>query len=187
MKYAYIALEGSIWEQDQELYIMPRTDSIEYPISSLSHFVKDITRYKMKTVWRRQEANSSYNISFDIGRDRIDPQLGSNAAELERIKANLRSVLNDDVFDLDSIIVSASCSPEGRYAFNRKLSQGRTNNVCAYFRDFMNEYVDSVKAERGFSVDEAGNVVHTQNMTTVPLVARHHPRFFSASALFFRL
>ena len=50
LKYAYIALEGSIWEQDQELYIMPRTDSIEYPVSSLSHFVKDITRYKMKTV-----------------------------------------------------------------------------------------------------------------------------------------
>ena len=175
LKYAYIALEGSIWDQDQELYIMPRTDSIEYPVSSLSHFVKDITRYKMKTVWRRQEANSSYNISFDIGRDRIDPQLGSNAAELERIKANLRSVLNDDVFDLDSIIVSASCSPEGRYAYNRKLSQGRTSNVCDYFSSFMREYVASVKAERGFSVDEAGNVVHEQNIAAVPLVARHTP------------
>lgn len=175
LKYAYIALEGSIWDQDRELYIMPRTDSIEYPISSLSHFVKDITRYKMKTVWRRQEANSSYNIAFAIGRDRIDPYLGGNASELERIKSNLRSVLNDDVFDLDSIIVSASCSPEGRYSFNRKLSQGRTANVCDYFENFMKEYIDSVEAERGFSVDEEGNVVQDRKMARVPFVARHTP------------
>ena len=154
---------------------MPRTDSIEYPISSLSHFVKDITRYKMKTVWRRQEANSSYHIAFAVAKDRIDPALGKNASELERIKKNLRNVLNNDVFDLDSIIVSASCSPEGRYSFNRKLSQGRTSNVCAYFEDFMNEYIDSVSAERGFSVDESGKVVKGEKMARVPFVARHTP------------
>lgn len=175
LKYAYIALEGSIWQQDRNIYKMPRTDSIEYPISSLSHFVKDITRYKMKTVWRRQEANSSYHIAFAVAKDRIDPALGKNASELERIKKNLRNVLNNDVFDLDSIIVSASCSPEGRYAFNRKLSKGRTSNVCAYFEDFMNEYIDSVSAERGFSVDESGKVVKEEKMARVPFVARHTP------------
>lgn len=175
LKYAYIALEGSIWDQDEEIYIMPRTDSIEYPISSLSHFVKDITRYKTKTVWRHQEANSSYAIAFNIARSDIQPELGDNAAELEKIKSSLRELLADKEFDLDSILVTASCSPEGRVQYNSRLSKGRTDNVCAYFENFMKEYIDSLEAEKGFSVDESGNIVTGGRIAAVPFVSRSTP------------
>ena len=39
LKYAYIALNSSLYDQERQVYVLPRTDSLEYPISSLSHFV----------------------------------------------------------------------------------------------------------------------------------------------------
>lgn len=172
LKYAYITLQSGIYDQDRELYRMPRTDSIEYPISSLSHFVKDITRYKMKTVWRHQEANSSYNIKFGLGKVNINPDLGNNASEMERIKSNLRSLIQDNEFDLDSIIVTASCSPEGRVQVNQRISKGRSRSVSEIFGKFMEEYIDSLEVERGFSIDESGNVVKQKKISRIPFIAR---------------
>ena len=173
LKYAYIALNGSIYDQAKSIYDMPKTEEIEYPISSLSHFVKDITRYKMKTVWRRQEANSSYDISFALGKSNIDTTLSANSSELRRIATNLRTLMNDTVFDLDSIIVHASCSPEGRIAINERLSRERSKSVSRHFDRFMKEYIDSTSREAGFSVDENGNIIKSEAIRSIPFISRY--------------
>ncbi|MGM9738857.1 MAG: hypothetical protein ACI3ZT_10660 [Candidatus Cryptobacteroides sp.] len=175
LKYAYIALNSSIYDQDRVLYMMPRTDSIEYPISSLSHFVKDITRYKMKTIWRHQEANSVCHIGFAQGKDRIDTGLGDNAAELAKISRRLAELMQDKEFDLDSIIVNASCSPEGRLALNERLARGRSRSVTSYFENYMKHYQDSVAAERGFEVDEEGNVIKAERPEPIRFISTYTP------------
>ena len=173
LKYAYIALEGALYDQEKNIYKMPRTDSIEFPISSLSHFVKDITRYKMKTIWRKQEANSSYDINFALGKSVIDTTLASNATEINRIKSNLRMLMQDAEFDLDSIIVHASCSPEGRIAINDRLSKGRSASVSEFFDGFMKEYIDSTARESGFSIDEEGNIIKSEKLKSVPFISKY--------------
>ena len=171
LKYAYIALNSSLYDQERQVYVMPRTDSIEYPISSLSHFVRDITRYKMKTIWRHQEANSTSHIAFAVGKSRIDRNLGDNAAELDMIARRLRDLMQDKEFDLDSIIVNASCSPEGRYAINERLSRERSASVTGYFRDYIRHYQDSVNAERGFSVGEDGHIADSEaKVFDIPMI-----------------
>ena len=176
LKYAYIALNSSLYDQERQVYVMPRTDSIEYPISSLSHFVRDITRYKMKTIWRHQEANSTSHIAFAVGKSRIDRTLGDNAAELDMIARRLRDLMQDKEFDLDSIIVNASCSPEGRYAINERLSRERSASVTGYFRDYIRHYQDSVNAERGFSVGEDGHIADSEaKVFDIPMIPTYTP------------
>ena len=176
LKYAYIALNSSLYDQERQVYVMPRTDSIEYPISSLSHFVRDITRYKMKTIWRHQEANSTSYIAFAVGKSRIDRNLGDNAAELDMIARRLRDLMQDKEFDLDSIIVNASCSPEGRYAINERLSRERSASVTGYFRDYIRHYQDSVNAERGFSVGEDGHIADSEaKVFDIPMIPTYTP------------
>ena len=176
LKYAYIALNSSLYDQERQVYVMPRTDSIEYPISSLSHFVRDITRYKMKTIWRHQEANSTSHIAFDVGKSRIDRNLGDNAAELDMIARRLRDLMQDKEFDLDSIIVNATCSPEGRYAINERLSRERSASVTGYFRDYIRHYQDSVNAERGFSVGEDGHIADSEaKVFDIPMIPTYTP------------
>lgn len=176
LKYAYIALNSSLYDQERQVYVMPRTDSIEYPISSLSHFVRDITRYKMKTIWRHQEANSTSHIAFAVGKSRIDRNLGDNAAELDMIARRLRDLMQDKEFDLDSIIVNASCSPEGRYAINERLSRERSASVTGYFRDYIRHYQDSVNAERGFSVGEDGHIADSEaKVFDIPMIPTYTP------------
>lgn len=175
LKYAYITLQSSIYDREREIYRMPRTDSIEYPISSLSHFVKDITRYKMKTVWRHQEANTTYDIKFSLGKVNVNPELADNASEIALIESNLRSLLQNEEFDLDSIIVNASCSPEGRMSVNKRISRGRSRNVTRFFEKFMKEYIDSVEMEKGFAVDEFGNVIREEKVSRVPFISTYTP------------
>ena len=176
LKYAYIALNSSLYDQERQVYVMPRTDSIEYPISSLSHFVRDITRYKMKTIWRHQEANSTSHIAFAVGKSRIDRTLGDNAAELDMIARRLRDLMQDKEFDLDSIIVNATCSPEGRYAINERLSRERSASVTGYFRDYIRHYQDSVNAERGFSVGEDGHIADSEaKVFDIPMIPTYTP------------
>ena len=176
LKYAYIALNSSLYDQARQVYVMPKTDSIEYPISSLSHFVRDITRYKMKTIWHHHVSNSTSLIAFAVGKSRIDRNLGDNAAELDMIARRLRDLMQDKEFDLDSIIVNATCSPEGRYAINERLSRERSASVTGYFRDYIRHYQDSVNAERGFSVGEDGHIADSEaKVFDIPMIPTYTP------------
>ena len=78
-----------------------------------------------KVISRRAEANTVCYVDFRSGQTDIDMNLGNNGNEISRIKKNLADLACDQVFDIDSIIVTASCSPEGTVSFNSRLSKMR--------------------------------------------------------------
>lgn len=142
-----IVLSGDIYEQDRHLYSIPPTEPLTYYISSLSAFVDNTPRYRKEVVSRRVEANTACYIDFAKGSDEVDPTLGHNGSEISRIKDNLASLLENREFDLDSIIVTASCSPEGPLRLNRALSRRRSASVSSFFGRFIREREDSLRAE----------------------------------------
>lgn len=148
-----ILLSGSIFEQDRRLYSIPEADPLTFYISSLSSFVAEKERYLSKTIYRRVEANTACFIDFRQGMDRIEDTLSNNLAEIGRIKGNLASLLDNRDFDLDSIIVTASGSPEGPFRYNSKLSALRSNSATRYFETFLKRYADSLNAARGLFVN----------------------------------
>jgi len=115
-----VVLSGDIYEQDKRLYEIPAT---------------------------RVEANTACYIDFEQGSDVILEDLSNNRFEMGRIKQNLGSLIENKDFDLDSIVVTASCSPEGSVAHNTKLSQRRSESVSRYFSQFIRAYRDSLREE----------------------------------------
>ena len=167
-----IVLSGDIWEQDRKLYDIPRCEPLTFYISSLSAFVDNTERYMTRVVERRVEANTACYVDFPQGKADVLSDLGDNASEIARIRGNLADLMDNRTFDLDSIVVTASASPEGSLKANTALAQKRSESVSRYFDAFIRHYRDSLRAGRGFSVDEHGRVVRERE-TPIRFISRN--------------
>ena len=166
-----VVLSGDIYESDQKIYDIPMSDPLTFYISSLSAFVDNRERYLTKVIERRVEENTACYIEFASGSFEVDEKMGNNPDEIGRIKDNLISLMQNEKFDLDSIVVTSSASPEGTMKFNERLSQKRSEGISDYFSKWMNHYQDSLERERGFAVDEEGNII-IQKRTQIPMIGR---------------
>ncbi len=151
LRKATVLLGGDIFEEDRRIYRIPRTDPVTFYISSISGLSDDAVRYRKIVRERKVQANTACYIDFEQDRAEIRPETGNNREEMARIEGNLRSLLQNREFEMDSIIVTASCSPEGTYEHNRNLSLRRSESVSKYFDAFLRHYRDSVRRE-GFHV-----------------------------------
>ena len=166
-----VILSGEIYESDQRIYTIPKSEPLTFYISSLSTFVDNRERYLTKVIERRVEANTACYIEFSSGSSTVDEKMGNNPDEIARIKGNLVSLMNNEIFDLDSIIVTSSASPEGAASFNDRLSRKRSEGIGQYFSIWMKHYQDSLDAEKGFEVDEHGNVI-IRERSKIPMTGR---------------
>ena len=122
---------------------------------------------------RRASANTECRIDFEVGKAEVKPELGENARSIEKIRKTLASLLENDVFDLDSVVVSATASPEGSYSFNEKLAQKRSVAVSGYFEKYMKHYADSLVEAAGVSMNLDGTQMQlSRNVSTIRLTPR---------------
>lgn len=160
-----VVLSGAIYKEDVKIYDIPECEPLTYYISSLSAFMDGTERYMTKVIERKVSANNACYVEFEHDRYEVDESLGYNHDEIGRIKKNLSALIDNDEFEMDSIVVTASSSPEGTVAYNTRLTQRRSEAVAEYFRRFIDEYRDSVKADEGFVVDLAGDSRSESGMT----------------------
>ena len=166
-----VVLSGDIYEEDRKIYDIPKSDPLTFYISSLSAFVDNREKYLTKVIERRVEENTACYIEFASGSFEVDERMGNNPSEIARIKENLRTLMGSDAFVIDSIIVTSSASPEGTISFNDRLSRRRSEGISDYFSAWMNHHQDSLERERGFSVDEQGNVI-VEKRREIPMLGR---------------
>ena len=160
-----VVLSGEIYQEDVKIYDIPECEPLTYYISSLSAFVDGTERYMTKVIERKVSANTACYVEFEHDRYEVDESLGYNRDEIGRIKKNLSALIDNDEFEMDSIVVTASSSPEGTVAYNTRLTQRRSEAVAEYFRRFIDEYRDSVKVDEGFVVDMTGDPRSESGMT----------------------
>lgn len=148
-----IQLKGEILEDGENIYTVPKSESITFYISSLSSFANNKTKYISRVIERRATANTACYINFDVAKWNINPELDGNFNEIGRIKMNLRELAENKIYDLDSIIVTASCSPEGRVDYNRNLSQKRAESVSEYFSNYLKQVQDSLNRIEHYHIE----------------------------------
>lgn len=171
-----IVLSGDIFEQEKHLYTMPRSEPLTFYISSLSAFVDTRERYLTRILERKAAANTACWVDFASGSSEIDLSLSHNGTEIRRIKGNMVELLENTAFDLDSIVISASASPEGALKANNILAERRAASVAAYFDSYIRHWKDSVgRNSFSVSVDDGGRERigrSADNSPSIPFLSR---------------
>lgn len=132
LKKAVVFLQGGLYRRGEKILSMPESDDMTFYISSLSTLADMTQKYRIKILERTVYDNTKALIDFAQGSSGIDTLLGDNASELERVCRCIGDVVERQELVLDSLIVSASCSPEGRYEHNRRLARSRAEEVRRY-------------------------------------------------------
>lgn len=147
LKKVNLSLDGRLYEDGVCLHSFPFPDELTFYISSLSGLVDDRPKYRMLVLERVVRDNTKALIDFHQGSSQVDTSLGDNASELRRIRRCVDDIVARDDLELDSLVIVASCSPEGSYDDNRRLSAARSQSVRDYVRSFVpEEWKDSLKA-----------------------------------------
>lgn len=139
----------------------PRSLDIPTVVSENSNYGKFLNKVycnvylRSKSVSLAQQSDQ-VNIYFKQGESTILDTYKGNGSSLESIKTGLRSILSNSHNTIDSIVISASSSPEGRLPFNKALADDRGSSLERYI---IGELVDSLHKKvivRSFGEDWGG-------------------------------
>ena len=133
-----VCLTGGIYYQGEKLYSIPPSEPVTFYVSSFATMTEDIQRYVTKVIERRVELNTRAAINFMAGRSDIDTGYMDNHAELQYIQSIISGLLSSGEYLADSLIITASCSPEGSYRFNSQLARKRAESIAGFIdgKDF---------------------------------------------------
>lgn len=68
------------------------------------------------------ESNTTAALDFRPGEYVLDESYNDNLSEIQHIKSSIDGLIENREFDIDSLVITATCSPEGSYALNRSLA-----------------------------------------------------------------
>ena len=167
-----IVLSGDIYESDRKLYAIPESSPLTFYISSVSGLADRTEHYMTKVIERHADANTTSRIDFQVGKSNIDLNLGDNRRELGRIRRTLTALLENEEFLLDSIIVTASASPEGSESLNWRLSRSRSESISRYLDDQIKVLWDSLDRRNGLRFNAAGQRIKAV-APRIPFLSRY--------------
>ena len=167
-----IVLSGDIYESDRKLYSIPESSPLTFYISSVSGLADQTEHYMTKIIERHADANTTSRIDFQVGKSNIDLNLGDNRRELGRIRRTLTALLENEEFLLDSIIVTASASPEGSESLNWRLSRSRSESISRYLDEQIKVLWDSLDRRNGLRFNAAGHRIKAVP-PRIPFISRY--------------
>ena len=129
LKKVVVSISGELYEHGKCILALPFPDDLTFYVSSLSSLADTSVRYMMIVLERRVDDHTKALIDFESASARVDTSRGENASELRRVLRCIGDVVSRDDLVLDSLVVAASCSPEGKYGYNEKLSAARSAAV----------------------------------------------------------
>ena len=129
LKKVAVNIGGELYENGKCILQLPFPDDLTFYVSSLSSLADTSVRYMMIVLERRVNDHTKALIDFESSSAMVDTLRGDNASELKRVLRCVGDVVERDDLVLDSLVVSASCSPEGGYAYNARLSMARSSSV----------------------------------------------------------
>lgn len=133
LKKIPVSVSGGIYELGRQLYSFPEPENIVFYISSLSALADTASKYTFKVIERNVYEDKIAVIDFSQGSSQIDLSLGRNEDEFNSVMDWAGKILSSEKYETDSIVVTASCSLEGRYSFNELLSRSRAESAMLFF------------------------------------------------------
>ena len=152
-KKMLVTLQGQVLAVDDSAYRLPPSDTLSYVVSSMISFVDTIPRYRIKVVDKFVTVEDRNYIQFFVGDTRVVDTLGDNRRQLDKITGLMRQIVEQQEFWVDTITLTAASSPEGAYAFNDRLSQGRAAALKRYLVRRYGRSIDTMLTVRWVAED----------------------------------
>ncbi|MCI7307756.1 hypothetical protein NE648_04485 [Alistipes shahii] len=154
-KKMLITLQGQVLAVDDSAYRLPPSDTLSYVVSSMLSFVDTMPRYRIKVIDKFVTVEDRNYIQFFVGDTRVVDTLGDNRRQLDKITGLMRQIVEQQEFWVDTITLTAASSPEGAYAFNDRLSQGRAAALKRYLVRRYGRSIDTMLTVRWVAEDWA--------------------------------
>lgn len=152
-KAMLITLKGRVVALDDSSYTLPPSDTLTYHVSSMLSFIDTTTRYKIKVISKYATVQDRNYIQFLVNDTRVIDSLGGNAVQLGKIGARMAELIGQQEYFTDSIVLTATASPEGSFARNRALAKGRAHALKRYLRERIGPQVDTLLRVRWVAED----------------------------------
>ena len=152
-KKMLITLQGQVMAVDDSAYRLPPSDTLSYVVSSMLSFVDTVPRYRIKVIDKFVTVEDRNYIQFFVGDTRVVDTLGDNRRQLDKITSLMRRIVEQQEFWVDTITLTAASSPEGAYAFNDRLSQGRAAALKRYLVRRYGRSIDTMLTVRWVAED----------------------------------
>lgn len=162
-KKMLVTLQGQVLAVDDSAYRLPPSDTLSYVVSSMLSFVDTLPRYCIKVIDKFVTVEDRNYIQFFVGDTRVVDTLGDNRRQLDKITSLMRQIVEQQEFYVDTITLTAASSPEGDYAFNNRLSQGRAQALKRYLVRRYGRSIDTMLTVRWVAEDwpELTNCIRT--------------------------
>ena len=154
-KKMLVTLQGQVLAVDDSAYRLPPSDTLSYVVSSMLSFVDTVPRYRIKVIDKFVTVEDRNYIQFFVGDTRVVDTLGDNRQQLDKITGLIRQIVEQQEFWVDTITLTAASSPEGAYAFNDRLSQGRAAALKRYLVRRYGRSIDTMLTVRWVAEDWA--------------------------------
>ena len=154
-KKMLVTLQGQVLAVDDSAYRLPPSDTLSYVVSSMLSFVDTMPRYRIKVIDKFVTVEDRNYIQFFVGDTRVVDTLGDNRRQLDKITGLMRQIVEQQEFWVDTITLTAASSPEGAYAFNERLSQGRAAALKRYLVRRYGRSIDTMLTVRWVAEDWA--------------------------------
>ena len=162
-KKMLVTLQGQVLAVDDSAYRLPPSDTLSYIVSSMLSFVDTVPRYRIRIVDKYLTVEDRNYIQFFVGDTRVVDTLGDNWRQLDKITGLMRQIVEQQEFWVDTITLTAASSPEGAYAFNDRLSQGRAAALKRYLVRRYGKSIDTMLSVQWVAEDwaESTNRIRT--------------------------
>jgi len=154
-KKMLVTLQGQVLAVDDSAYRLPPSDTLSYVVSSMLSFVDTVPRYRIKVIDKFVTVEDRNYIQFFVGDTRVVDTLGDNWRQLDKITGLMRQIVEQQEFWVDTITLTAASSPEGAYAFNDRLSQGRAAALKRYLVRRYGKSIDTMLSVQWVAEDWA--------------------------------
>ena len=152
-KKMLVTLQGQVLAVDDSAYRLSPSDTLSYVVSSMLSFVDTVPRYRIKVIDKFVTVEDRNYIQFFVGDTRVVDTLGDNRRQLDKITGLMRQIVEQQEFYVDTITLTAASSPEGAYAFNDRLSQGRAAALKRYLVRRYGRSIDTMLTVRWVAED----------------------------------
>ena len=143
-----VTLEGKVLGIDDSAYRLPPSDTLSYVVSSMLSFVDTLPRYRIRVIDKYVTVTDRNYIRFLVGRTEVVDTLGDNRRQLDKITDLMRQIVEQEEFYVDTIMLTATASPEGRYTANERLARGRAEALKRYLVKRYGRRIDTMLTVR---------------------------------------